>query len=331
MGQSTSYTLEENCGSSNINYNIYSPSGKETLIDFNILDNCKIVKNILPIRIINTNINNTRNFQFLISVKNPESINDNNNINVGFILQFVFDKTGKESVNSILNISGPIDKIVFQNESISFNLILGKQTSSYSLYAGTSFHNGQINRLGFRRITTGLSTTTTGTPVVETSNLYINNDIENPIIIIKSQSLIDFSNIGDTTFEIRDKFYYYSCSKDKQVNNLSNQIYITKLYTNCIDITSVINGIGNNTREKVKSIYILNDINIELKDFCVNFIEYTVVKYLLCYILYGKFNIKYLLQKYYLKFLKDLNDSRFYRFVNFFTIGIFVDYYKYFI
>jgi len=245
MGQSTSYTLEENCNS-NVKLEIFSPLGKETLIDFNT---CKNIKNILPIKIINTNINNTRNFQFIIIIKNPESIN---NINVGFTLRFGFLVSGKEANYSISDISGPIDKVIFQNESISFNLILGKQTSSYSLYAGTSFHNGQINRLGFTRITNGLSTITTGTPVVETSNLH--NDIENPSIIIKTQTLIDFSNIGDTSFEIKDKFYYYSCPNNKQINNLSDQINITKLHTNCIDISSVINGIGNNTKEKVNYI-----------------------------------------------------------------------------
>jgi len=60
-------------------------------------------------------------------------------------------------------------------------------------------------------------------------------------------------------------------------------------------------------------------MDINYIEFTKNLMKYSMVRYLLAKILYGDFDIKYIKNKYTKQFIKDLNNSRFCNFVNFFN------------
>lgn len=151
----------------------------------------------------------------------------------------------------------------------------------------------------------------------EVSKTKTSNVEQIPKILIRSQYLIDISDIGDTTFEILDKFSYY-CKDQKQKNIIQN-LKITFFQKSCPKIVSVLKGIGITAIAKVNHIYEKYNISLVGIDFYDNLVEYSMVKYLLSKILYNKLNIKYLLNKYYIPFINNLSKSRFNHFVDFFT------------
>lgn len=167
---------------------------------------------------------------------------------------------------------------------------------------------------------------TDGEVSTKLSQLKQNNMVQVPEIFINSQTLIDNSDIGNTILQIRDEFQYYNY--DPKIINTHicndiiinlNDIKITRFKKSCPKIVSVLRGVGNTASEKLLSL--LNSENIEMSSFTFgeNIIKYSMVKYLLARILYGKFDVKYLLRKYNNKFLTDLSHSRFCHFVDFFT------------
>jgi hypothetical protein len=82
---------------------------------------------------------------------------------------------------------------------------------------------------------------------------------------------------------------------------------------------------------KVESLWItLNITNPNLPIFYDNIIRYGMVRYILSKILYGNFNINYLLRKYYKQFLIDLGKSRFCNFLQFFKNPVNSELFKYF-
>lgn len=131
-----------------------------------------------------------------------------------------------------------------------------------------------------------------------------------PSIFIKSQTLIDGSNIGSTTFEVH------------YVDNI-------KFYEkNCVDITPVLKGEGD-LLQRVYDLPIGSNItNVKFSD---NLIQYSLLKYLLSKLLYGCFNVNYLLRKNHEKFLIDLEKSIYRNFVSFFTTGSLSSYINYFL
>lgn len=129
---------------------------------------------------------------------------------------------------------------------------------------------------------------------------YIITKFQQPELFIISQLLIDDSDIGDTLFEVK--------------NNGITQNY--EKY--CPKIVSVLKGIGLTAYDKLSYIYKTENISILGLEFLYNMIEYGMVRYLLSKLLYDKFNIKYLLDKYYIKFIKDLKNSEYKNFVNYF-------------
>ena len=84
-------------------------------------------------------------------------------------------------------------------------------------------------------------------------------------------------------------------------------------------IVSVLKGKGETAQDKV--IYLAKKYNIDNSyDLYRNIVLYGMTKYILARILYGKFNIKYLLGKYNEKFLENLSHSRFCKFLEFFDL-----------
>lgn len=125
----------------------------------------------------------------------------------------------------------------------------------------------------------------------------ISND---PIIMINSQTLIDGSDVGYTKFEvINQKISIYEKSYPK--------------------IVSVLRGKGLTAAEKVDSIFSSNNFNITFYQFGVNILFYSMLRYFLSKLLYGNFDVNYLLKKYYNKFIEDLSKSEYNKFLRYFT------------
>lgn len=136
----------------------------------------------------------------------------------------------------------------------------------------------------------------------------------NTLILINSQTLIDGSDIGNTVFKI--------------INNN------TKIYEkNCILIVSVLKGKGKTAAEKVENIFLTNDLPVNFYQFGYNIIKYSMLRYILSKLLYGNFDVNYLLGAYYDDFLKDLKYSQYSNYLNYFDgpNAEFYEYYKYFL
>jgi hypothetical protein len=72
-------------------------------------------------------------------------------------------------------------------------------------------------------------------------------------------------------------------------------------------------------------------IETDYLSFFQNLSFYAVARYIISGFLYGKFTVKFLLEKYYKQFLIDLASSHFQRFLEFFNTEPYSTYYKYFL
>jgi len=170
-----------------------------------------------------------------------------------------------------------------------------------------------------------------------------------PLINILGQSMLSGEDISDMTFTIFDEFTYYEkkCIVDDKQNKCQllrlkcSDLKETKFIKCCPWMVSVTQGQGSTLNEKLQYLISKNlqPTDMGLNQFLHNMIKYGMTRYILSRILYGKFNIDYLLEKYYKKFITDLGRSRFCRFLEFFencTISTdfpvsFVGYEKYFL
>jgi len=157
-----------------------------------------------------------------------------------------------------------------------------------------------------------------------------------PLINISGQTLVDGSDVGQIVFNILDKYYYYNV-KTPLTNKICHLDCIpegdlkdTIFNKSCPKMASVFIGEGSTLYIKVDDVWNNSDLNINLQTFYENVIRYGMLRYILSKLLYGNFNINYLLRKYYNTFLKDLRKSRFCNFVEFFTNPTYSDYYKFF-
>lgn len=123
-------------------------------------------------------------------------------------------------------------------------------------------------------------------------------------VTIKSQTLIDGSDIGSTIFTVNGTVYQF-CS---------------------IKIASVLIGEGS-AKEKIITIFYSQPTNVTLTQFGDNIMTYALLRYILSKLLFGKFNVKYLLNKYYRKFLFDLKNSQYRNYLSYFINS---DYQQYF-
>jgi hypothetical protein len=147
--------------------------------------------------------------------------------------------------------------------------------------------------------------------VVNGKEIYRSTRDNNPVISIISQLLIDESDIGQTIFTVT------------QPNMIFNK--------NCPKIVNVLKGKGNTMWEKLNYLYVIDPPGVLGLDFLSNIVQYSMLKYVLSKLLYGKFNKKYILNKYQNKLLKDLAHSKYNYYLAFFTTGNTSDYNKYFL
>lgn len=147
-----------------------------------------------------------------------------------------------------------------------------------------------------------------------------------PRIRITGQTNVDGTDLGDAIFEIYDEYEYYNtckipdnhCIIDRTIS--PDRLKTTKLRQCCLYMISVLRGEGKTAYEKVWNLYTIYhwDIGLTFLDFAENLIVYALAKYVLSYILYGNFNVNYLLRRYDEKFLHDLGKSRFCSFIEYF-------------
>jgi len=197
---------------------------------------------------------------------------------------------------------------------------LYKAEDKYTVYPNNSFRvSSNIDELIYVNLYRDPrdSVVSTGNSVLLSNNLIENLRIYPkiyPKIFIHSQTLIDGTDIGDTIFIVE-----YEDSE------------FDKFEKSCPKVVSVLKGEGCTAVEKSNNIHKLEPNNLTYLEFANNLIQYSMVRYFLSRLLYGKFNINYLLGKYYYKFLKDLSKSRFNHYVEFFTTGQLIGYDKYFL
>ena len=154
------------------------------------------------------------------------------------------------------------------------------------------------------------------------------DSIRIPQINITAQTTIDGSDVGDAIFTIFDEFDYYNSKHHPIPENNCMIRYIkldevkeTAFRQCCPYMVSVIRGKGKTFLDRILSIYNkLGEVKIgvSLRLFYQYVVLYGLSKYILSRLLYGDFNIDYLLGKYNEKFLEDLGNSRFCGFIEFF-------------
>ncbi|MBY0379920.1 MAG: hypothetical protein K2P99_05910 [Burkholderiales bacterium] len=160
-----------------------------------------------------------------------------------------------------------------------------------------------------------------------------NPDNNIPKINVEAQTLINGSDIGDAVFTIYDEFPYYdlhkipdNTCKDRKSNNIK-----TTIFRECcsdVRMVSVVKGKGLTLQDKINYLFAHEQTNTPYRVFNLpnvyifyqNMILYGMAKYILARLLYGKFNINFLLGKYNDRFLNKLRNSRFCAFIEFFDL-----------
>ena len=148
-----------------------------------------------------------------------------------------------------------------------------------------------------------------------------------PIIDIYGQTTIDGDYLSDMTFVIQDQYKYKCNDKCKEDTNNGcygctiyylpvNKLKTTTFQENNIPLEDVVRGKGT-LQEKVFKLYNL-PLSPEFQDFYERFIRYGMLKYILIKLLYGEFDSNKLCRNFNKQFFKDLANSRFCGFIEYF-------------
>ncbi len=166
------------------------------------------------------------------------------------------------------------------------------------------------------------------------ANLKQNDTNDNPQIIINAQTTLNGSDISDAVFTIYDEFQYYNnIIPNNECPPQPSEIIKQTIFRECCPyMVSVVKGQGQTLLEKLE--YLFNEgttTEPNIYIFYENIALYGMAKYILSRLLFGKFNINYLLGKYNDKFLQKLNTSRFCSFMTFFESEPYNHYNDYFL
>lgn len=304
----------------------------------------------------------------LISLKNPPpldiyiaKVNDGYEfqMGIGTLIQFKFITENNVIVNTRNNIGGlslwgpSPDEIENQFGNISISIIAQIRLDGIIdifknndvLYVQGDIYNVGLNGNTFviskfiRNLNGKIINNTILNRNIDNSILNSNMIIEIPILNIFGQTLIDGSDVGNIIFTINDEFTYYY---KKILKNTKCDTYFidldhlkkTVFQKSCPLMVTVFKGKKYDLIRKVASVYDPFKNDPIFLNFYKDVLFYGMLKYILSRILYGNFNINYLLRKYNEKFLNDLRDSRFCNFIPYFTDPIspifeFNKYFKY--
>lgn len=143
------------------------------------------------------------------------------------------------------------------------------------------------------------------------------DNIRIPDINILGQTLVDGSDSGDMIFTITDEIYHYRPHRNENDNSCRtryikpSEVKVTQIRQYETILVSVVRGKGNTMFKKAQNLNSKLKLGIDDFTFRDNLIYYGMVRYILSYLLYGKFDVNFLLQTYYRQFLADLQTSRF--------------------
>lgn len=175
------------------------------------------------------------------------------------------------------------------------------------------------------------------------NNCLISNDnikVEVPLLYIEAKTTIEGSDISDGVFTICDRYQYYEFNKNNETCETkcrkhyaySDNLLQTKFTKTNLKIVKYLKGDCNTACEKLSRFYEKNPREPTFLIFADNLITYALIRYILSKILFGKFSMKYLLNKYNERFFEELQKSRFCRALEIFTDknNELYGYYKYF-
>jgi hypothetical protein len=227
----------------------------------------------------------------------------------------IFFSTSSNSVSIVLSSGVPLQIGTYEMNDRYFIVFTSDQVTVYAGRKGSfDIHDNDIQNNILSN-------------VVNNVNNNINNNINNylriPIINIYGQTLYNSENLSDMTFIIEDKYKYYD--NTKRCKNTCKLRYSdkyklkkTKFLLFDIPMLKVVKGKGKTLENKLLDTFYKYNPTISFQDFYEKMIRYSMLKYILCKILYGDFNIDYLYRKYNKQFFKDLDHSRFCGFIEFF-------------
>lgn len=227
--------------------------------------------------------------------------------------------------------------------TISFNVVMVMVVNNGSVWAPGAYNNGDTYEINvnipvnggdlgaYYKFTRKNTIQLDMPPTVPFSNLIppvINPYTVVPIIDILGQTTVNGDYLSDFTFIIQDKVKYYDKCPLKLYKHRGYIEHIVKtcelktttFFKTCIPLQDVINGKGKTLSDKVKYVYYKYqpETGLSENDFYGQIILYGMLKYIWSRILYGNFDINYLLRKNNKQFFKDLSHSRFWGFIEFF-------------
>ena len=145
-----------------------------------------------------------------------------------------------------------------------------------------------------------------------------NNKINlcSPVILAQARLGSQGSNLGNVLYLIVDSFYHkdgYYYLSDPILYYWSYR-YGT-IYSTYPQINKVLNAPGDTLYNIIDELIFLYKVTTPYLDFIENIISYSSSIYILSALIYGSFSVKYLLRKNYEKFIRDLENSRYYKFL----------------
>ena len=158
-----------------------------------------------------------------------------------------------------------------------------------------------------------------------------------PQIDIIAYSSLNTENLGEVQFTVRDiisyKCVYLPPGDDKKCARQKNsgcedQIVsdlelITTIFVESPNLNKVVKGKGCTLQQKTNYLRVKYHIDLDENTFLGNVIAFGLLKYILARLMFGDFNLKYLLKSYNSKFFRALEKSRFCIFVKaFLELGL---------
>ena len=151
-----------------------------------------------------------------------------------------------------------------------------------------------------------------------------------PQIDIIAYSSLNQDNLGEVQFTVRD-IISYKCiflpfehrKHDCQEQIVKTSEVIETIFVEAPNLNLVVRGKGCTLREKTNYLRVKYGITLSEEEFLGNVIAFGLLKYILARLMYGDFNLKYLLRSFNNQFFRDLEKRRFCLFVNaFIELGL---------
>ena len=162
--------------------------------------------------------------------------------------------------------------------------------------------------------------------MITQSEMTIPMDSESiPNINIEASTIRDQTDIGLLILTVRDiisyECFYSPPSKKDECRECPERIVnrsevIETVFERFIDYNRVLEGDGCSLLDKVRDIIIRNDIQVDVTELFLRIVLYGALVYFLSRLMYGFFDVRFLLRRFSKRFFRDLRNSRFCLFLN---------------